>query len=146
MPWVSGRVGGEEGQSPPSQVVQLAADVARRSGDTGRVGVVCQLQSVFAACVGCAQLAQAPFPPRLVSSPCSAPRTGVLWASPCCLGTSFPELAFGAIAPCSGAPWPSALLTASEGQYWVGREAQIAVRAGCAEEPVLEIYEAGKKC
>lgn len=98
MPWVSGRVGGEEVQSPLSQVVQLAADVARRSGGAGRVGVVCQLQSVFAACVGCAQLARAPFSPRLVSSPCSAPWMGVLWTSPCCLGTSFPELAFGAVA------------------------------------------------
>lgn len=43
-------------------------------------------------------------------------------------------------------PWPSAMLTASEGQYWSGLEAQIAVGAECAEDPVLEICEAGKKC
>ena len=63
------------GRVPPSQVVQLAADVPRRSGGAGRGGVVCQLQSVFAACVGCAQLAQAPFPLPLVGSPYSAPWT-----------------------------------------------------------------------
>ena len=39
-------------------------------------------------------------------------------------------------------PWPSAMLTASEGQYWSGLEAQI---AECAEEPVLEICGAGEK-
>ena len=61
------------GRVPQSQVVQLAADVARRSGGAGSRGVVCQPQSVFAARVGWAQLVHALLPPLLADLPCSAP-------------------------------------------------------------------------
>lgn len=62
------------GRVPQSQVVQLAADVARWSGGAGSGGVVCQLQSVFATRVGWAQLVHAPLSLLLADLPCSAPR------------------------------------------------------------------------
>lgn len=120
---------------PWSQVVRLAADGARRSGGTGRGGVVCQLQSMFAACVGSAQLARAALPSTplllLARPPCSASWKHTLWAkegtcarSPepapaaCCLGRGFPKHAFGMVTWCSGALWLSAMQVASEGSAW----------------------------
>lgn len=66
-------------------------------------------------------------------------------ASPHCLGAGFPEHAFGAMAWCSGGPWPSAMQAASEGQHGVGPEAHLAAGAGCVEEPVSGTCKAVSK-
>lgn len=94
----------------------------------GGGGVVCQLQNMFVACVGFAQLAQSALPHHLTPlahPPCSAPWKHALWAkgghvrqqpraSPCCLGLGFPKHTFGVITWCSDALWPSAMQVASE--------------------------------
>lgn len=130
--------------------------MARRSRGAGSGGVVCQLQSVFAARVGWTQLVHAPLPPLLADLPCSAPRDmhalGRRRAHAPAAQSQPPLPGCGLPRACLWSDglvlwWPVAFCHAGSfrGLAWVGPEAHLAAGAGCVEEPVSGTCKAVRK-
>lgn len=118
-------------------MIELAADGARRCRGAGRGGVVCQLQSVFASCVGFAQLAQTPLPLLLTHPPALPLGHGRKEGT----GASSLELAPAPWVPVPGTWsgglvfWCAVATVAAERSAWAqGLEVHLAVRAGYAED------------
>lgn len=101
-------------------MAELAADEARQCRGAGRGGVVCQLKSVFATCVGYAHLAQPPLPLLWARPPAlplghapSGPNEGMCQqpqVAPAAWVPGFPEQGClwsrGLALWCPGTPWP----------------------------------------